>query len=260
MLIPTTPYMTDEALLPSYSINREKYSEVNVPSILHLVEQRLYHRDINFNVVFMTVHGSHLYGFETENSDLDIYMVIDFYQPEYSHLNKKYVKQFIIENFKDTVDLDITVIGLNRWLQLVNEGAHQACEAFMSPYAYISEYYMPYRTGFTLPAQTVINRFMSTVEHFTLSGFNVPKNINAENFIEPPKNKRHVKQLRHAARLATHIADLRTSGSFIPTVSETVQKGFPNFETISFSDYTLWLNTVSGLEIFNTTKYNPNAI
>ena len=242
--------MVDGVLLPHFSKNWEKYSAVTVANIANLIEQRLHHRDIYFNIVLMTIHGSHLYGFETESSDVDIYIVVDFPQPEYAHLNKTYTKQFILENYDGTVNLDINVVGLNRWLQLVNEGAHQACEAFMSPYSYISEHYLPYYTGFVIPAQTVINRFVSTVKHFTYNGFGVSKRMSYEDAVASVGVKRNVKQLRHAARLATHIAELRSSGSFTPAVAETISSTFPDFNTVSFEAMVKWLEVASGVEIF----------
>lgn len=241
--------MVNGVLLPCFSKNWEKYSTVNISNITNLIEQRLYHRDIYFNIVFMTIHGSHLYGFETDDSDIDLYIVVDFPQPEYSHLNKTYTKQFMVEKYSGVADLDITVVGLNRWWQLVNEGAHQACEAFMSPYSYVSEHYLPYHAGFRLPTQKVINRFISTVKHFTYSGFGMSKNSPYDD-LNKVEYKRNVKHLRHAARLATHISELRNVGSFTPAVYETTLESFPDFNIISFKNMVHWLEKTAGVEIF----------
>ena len=76
------------------------------------------------DVLMATIHGSYLYGTAHENSDLDCYVVT---------LNGKNThKEFRTDN---GYILDVRRNSLDRYVELVGYGAHQAVEAFYSPYA-----------------------------------------------------------------------------------------------------------------------------
>ena len=230
------------SIVPPGSQNADKYSHVTVGLVSSLLEEQI---NKNFNIVLLTVHGSHLYGFETEESDVDLYVVVDFI--DNNVLNKKFVKQFVVEN-QGTV-FDVNVVGWQRWVGLLNKGRHQACEAFFSPYAYVHSNYAAYCEGFVMPAHVIIESFISVVKSFTVSGFNCPKNVDVNVFVEPVDNERNVKKLRHAARLAKHVKMVYETGTFTPHVGV---EGFPDFHTIHVKDYVEWLHEVSGFHIFDS--------
>lgn len=82
------------------------------------------------NPVLVTVHGSWLYGTANENSDIDLYAVVN----NTSKTNKQ----------KVVGDLDVAQIGLKTFVKNVSEGTHQAVEALWSPVSVRDESFGPY--------------------------------------------------------------------------------------------------------------------
>lgn len=76
------------------------------------------------DVLMATIHGSYLYGTAHENSDLDCYVV--------TLHGKNTHKEYMTDN---GYVLDVRRNNLERYVELVGAGAHQAVEAFYSPYA-----------------------------------------------------------------------------------------------------------------------------
>ena len=72
-------------------------------------------------VIFTTVHGSHLYGFAHARSDFDTFTVTD------SPRSK--VRQTVDAHGNDRV-----VVGIHRFLDLAMSGSHQSVEAMFSPH------------------------------------------------------------------------------------------------------------------------------
>ena len=71
-----------------------------------------------------TIHGSYLYGTAHENSDLDCYIVT--LDGENTHTEYTTRNGYVI---------DVRRNDLKRYTELLKIGAHQAVEAFNSPYA-----------------------------------------------------------------------------------------------------------------------------
>lgn len=90
----------------------------------HVFSQWVFDNFGSDDVLMATIHGSYLYGTAHENSDLDCYVVT---------LNGKNThKEFRTDN---GYILDVRRNSLERYVELVSYGAHQAVEAFYSPYA-----------------------------------------------------------------------------------------------------------------------------
>lgn len=90
----------------------------------HVFSQWVFDNFGSDDVLMATIHGSYLYGTAHENSDLDCYVVT---------LNGKNThKEFRTDN---GYILDVRRNSLERYVELVGYGAHQAVEAFYSPYA-----------------------------------------------------------------------------------------------------------------------------
>lgn len=73
--------------------------------------------------LFMTIHGSHLYGLSHEASDVDYFRVVEK-QP---HMTKKRLDTHII-----TGPLDIQTVDLTTWLEDCRRGSPKALEAMFS--------------------------------------------------------------------------------------------------------------------------------
>ena len=90
----------------------------------HVFSQWVFDNFGSDDVLMATIHGSYLYGTAHENSDLDCYVVtLD---------GKNTHKEFRTDN---GYILDVRRNSLERYVELVGYGAHQAVEAFYSPYA-----------------------------------------------------------------------------------------------------------------------------
>lgn len=90
----------------------------------HVFSQWVFDNFGSDDVLMATIHGSYLYGTAHENSDLDCYVVtLD---------GKNTHKEFRTDN---GYILDVRRNSLGRYVELVGYGAHQAVEAFYSPYA-----------------------------------------------------------------------------------------------------------------------------
>lgn len=229
------------AIIPASAKTFNKYSHVDIELVSALLEK---HIQQDFNIALLTVHGSHLYGFETETSDIDFYIVVDIMGN--NNINKKLAKQFVMQT--GDITFDINIVGWTHWVELLNKGRHQACEAFFSPYAYIHSNYSAYCDNFVPPRNAMLESFISVIKSFTVSGFNCPKNVALEDFVEPENNKRNVKKLRHAARLAKHVQMVYTTGGFNPNIGV---EGLPDFDTITVKNYVAWLHDNSFFQIFD---------
>lgn len=128
-----------------------------------------------YEVIFATVHGSHLYGTAHSDSDIDLYVVVqDGIQNQ-----KKYED-----------DTDIMLIDLKNFFIKMNEGAHQAVEALCSPYSVWNEesYYTP-----------MVKRVYPTRTSFVRKCLSATKSFRKR--VEDGEKGNITKILRHADRL-----------------------------------------------------------
>ena len=78
-----------------------------------------HYADLGYDVIFATVHGSYLYGTAHSESDVDFYVVV-----QEGKSSQKV--------FPDRTD--VLLVSLDKFLELVAGGSHQAVEAPYSPY------------------------------------------------------------------------------------------------------------------------------
>lgn len=139
-------------------------------------------------VIFHTVHGSHLYGFAHAGSDRDTFTVTT------SRRSKARQRT-------TGVDDQITV-GVNRFLDLATSGAHQYVEALFSPYKEWAdtEAARHWRTLLeSVRIAGVSEKFERTIRNFSYGDF---------------------KRRRHACRLSLALAELRAEGRMNPALME----------------------------------------
>ena len=137
------------------------------------------------NLIFSTVHGSHLYGMAHNGSDVDIYEV---FEGDGTSLTQK------IHGGDDHV-----WGSLEAFTRRALTGSHQSCEALFSPVKVfrpgMREKYGAYLDGFRVTGSDVFAKYERTIKKFCYGDF---------------------KRRRHAARLALNLAELRAEGRFNP--------------------------------------------
>lgn len=143
-------------------------------------------------LIFRTVHGSHLYGLDHAESDMDVYEV---YEGQGIHLNQTI----------NTRGLDIVVGTLEAFTRRALTGSHQSVEAMFSPVKEFGpgmrEKYGAYLDGFRVTGGDVFEKYERTIRKFAF----------ADEF----------KRRRHAVRLGINLRDLRAFGRFNPRLSES---------------------------------------
>lgn len=143
-------------------------------------------------IIFSTVHGSHLYGMERAESDMDMFIVTDSKSRKATH------------RFDPERGVDVVSVGFDAFLTRVYEGSHQSVEALFSPFklwnreSHLAEDYKPYLAGLRVTGTAVFAKYERTIARFCYGDF---------------------KRRRHAVRLALNLTDLRNEGRFNPVMS-----------------------------------------
>lgn len=136
-------------------------------------------------LIFRTVHGSRLYGFEHANSDYDYYEV---YEGDGRHLHNSIIG-----------DVDTVRGSLEAFVTRAMSGSHQSCEALFSP---VKEWapgmeakWGAYINGLRVCGGDVFAKYERTIRKFCYGDF---------------------KRRRHAFRLLGDMNELRRNGRFDP--------------------------------------------
>lgn len=133
--------------------------------------------------ILVTVHGSHLYGLNRSDSDLDLFRVVAF---------RNKARVFVKGGF------DYTEFGLDMFMENVFKGSHQSCEALFSPRAWIHPKYRALFNGIRVTGSDAFARYRRTIHAFSYGD---------------------AKMRRHAVRLGFNLADLRRVGQFNPVLT-----------------------------------------
>lgn len=143
--------------------------------------------------LFSTVHGSHLYGLATPESDRDHYTVVTRL-PHVSHngTRARYAKQKI-----RGADDEFT-IDLSTFLLLCDKGVPQALEAMFSRQPTL-DLIAGLRASYRV-STPVLPTYLRTITSFLKAG--------------------DFKRKRHAVRLALNAREIRRSGRFNPTLTD----------------------------------------
>lgn len=143
---------------------------------------------MEYEVLFKTRHGSHLYGLNHADSDEDFYTVVD--RPRGARY--KWAKQSI-HNGEDSLRVDLPT-----WLRWCDKGVPQALEAMFAPEPLVDKLgplRMAYRAG-----GEVRSTYTRTIRNF----------VEADDF----------KRRRHAVRLGYDLRDLMRYGRFDPYMNK----------------------------------------
>lgn len=139
-----------------------------------------YYTNLGYNIIFATIHGSYLYGTAHEHSDVDFYIVVE----EGKNLQKKYED-----------NTDVVKMNLERFLQLVWDGSHQAVEALCSPYTVWNDThpYMPMLQRLQPSKGNMMRKSLSAARSFRTRAKKKTTN-------NPEKFMQHSRRLEKAAQ------------------------------------------------------------
>lgn len=141
---------------------------------------------IHGDIVFATRHGSRLYGFQSDSSDEDWFIVTDSPRPRASHTVRG--------------GLDVVQMGWNAFLEHTLSGSHQSVEAAFSRRKMWGDVsYAPFLDELRITGDDVFRKYRRTIKAFSFGDF---------------------KRRRHAVRLANNLSDLRRYGRFNPELTQ----------------------------------------
>lgn len=173
-------------------------------------------------IVLKTVHGSHLYGLNHADSDMDIYIVHTLPAPlnEGGDIRKTNVTQTIVDG------IDATVMDLKTFHIQASAGVPQALEAMFSQNAEV-DLLKSWRKGFHVSIPSMALRYKHAIEKFAQFDF---------------------KRKRHALRYALNLREaMENAGRFNPRLSDK-QRNFINDSAMS-SDFFEILLKISPVEL-----------
>ena len=156
---------------------------------------------VNTRLLLKTNHGSHLYGLNTETSDLDYYQIFEY--PWRNHRPRKQVSQVIKE------DIDVTRTSLDRFQDMCIKGIPQALEALFADESHWVEFHQSWYDKRELIENNLHVHRLNIIETYKRTVFN---------FFE----KDDFKKNRHSFRLMHNVTEFKKDGKFNPTLnSET---------------------------------------
>lgn len=161
-------------------------------------------------VLFKTLHGSHLYGLAHAGSDVDWFTVVTKKDGTTAHTRKKYARQSIVDG------VDSNVVDFGTWMVGCANGVPQYLEAMFSPIPEVDRI-SEFRQSFYV-THGAYARYMRTIKSFALA--------------EDPSTKRR----RHALRLGLNLQSIGRYGRFNPTLSEEDAKYISDMATKSHED------------------------
>jgi hypothetical protein len=138
-------------------------------------------------IIFTTVHGSHLYGLAHAGSDRDVFVVTTSERTGANHNNGP--------------ELDSLTIGITTFLTYAASGSHQSLEAMFSPvkeWGPAAARFRPIIDGFRAGGAAVTIKYERTIRKFCFGTF---------------------KQRRHAVRLSLNLEQMRAEFRFDPQLT-----------------------------------------
>lgn len=156
-------------------------------------------------VLFRTVHGSHLYGMAHAGSDLDYYEVI----PNKGRERKRYAKQSI----KDGIDR--TIVDFSTFRQFCDDGVPQALEACFAPAPEV-DHISDFRAAYRVDTARMVARYRRTIKSFSVG---------------------NAKQRRHALRLMINLDEAVITGRFNPVLSKPVIEAITRLAALEEETY-----------------------
>ena len=171
--------------------------------------------------VLRTIHGSHLYGTNTANSDVDYYWV--FTSPDYNR--SKMCRQAVSPN-----GIDVTVLSLDRFMYFCSIGVPQALEALYSHKADINPKYFPLLKG-------IKPGYYQTLDMYERTIFNFAFNTGGRSARQANKmsSQQKAKLRRHSLRLAYNYRQFSERSTFNPTLPQSTVNYFLMVSTLKKS-------------------------
>lgn len=161
-------------------------------------------------IIFTTIHGSHLYGMAGPHSDVDTYTVTT---------SRNRARHRVEET-------DAVTIGFDSFLEYAFSGSHQSVEAlFSQEKVWASEdmrrRFEPMLNGYLIGGRDVLAKYRRTVKSFS----------HADDF----------KRRRHACRLWLNLQSLRWEGRFDPRMTPTEISWATDLAESQIDGPSLWL-------------------
>ena len=167
-----------------------------------------------------TIHGSHLYGMNHAESDIDYYMVV-------SEENRKVkAKQTIIDG------IDTTVVGYSGFMEMCFKGVPQALEAMFSTQATIDEL-KAFRSSYKAGGAGVVDVYRRTIYNFS------------------HEKRSGEKYKKHAVRLTLNLNSLLQYEKFNPTLTSDEIAIVNRLHLLPEKIFESELNAISLVQIFN---------
>lgn len=174
-------------------------------------------------VLLYTPHGSHLYGLATASSDEDFYAVVsDRKTNKYSDS-----KQTIVNN------IDTTVVGYSKFLEMCHKGVPQALEALMSQQATVDNIGF-IRENYIIAGSEVLSTYLRTIKSFTLD----------------EREGKQPKLRRHAVRLAVNLNTIMHHGRFNPELTVEEKTLCNHLYTMPLEELKPEIEKVAGYQVF----------
>lgn len=136
------------------------------------------------STILVTIHGSHLYGLNHSDSDLDFFRVVENAGPAFQRV---------------TGGFDVVQMTLDSFLTHVFNGSHQSCEAMFSQQSWVDPKYKPMFDSMRVTGANAFARYERTIKSFSYGDD---------------------KKRRHAVRLGYNLAGLRANGRFNPVLTD----------------------------------------
>lgn len=164
--------------------------------------------------LLITKHGSHLYGMATPTSDIDLYVVYDFYHRTYRP--KRLIRQSIDD------ESDTTKIYVEKFREQVMKGVPQSLEALFAPLdAWLESHSDWELISFELEG-CVIRNMPAILETYKRTAMNF---MLEDNF----------KKTRHALRLLHNARELKETGRMNPSLDEGVVQHLTKLAKLPFA-------------------------
>ena len=173
--------------------------------------------------VLRTIHGSHLYGTNTPNSDVDYYWV--FTSPDYNR--RKICRQAVSPD-----GVDVTALSLDRFMYFCSIGVPQALEALYSHKADINPKYSHLLKSIKPGYYQTLDRYERTIFNFA---FNTGGRSARQADKMSPQQKAKLK--RHSLRLAYNYRQFSEMGTFNPTLPQSTVNYFRRVSALKKSQY-----------------------
>lgn len=173
-------------------------------------------------VLFKTVHGSHLYGLNHEDSDMDFYVVVE----DVNGVSRK-AQQFIVDG------VDTTVVGYGAFMEMCFKGVPQALEAMFSGKATVDEF-AAFRQAYKAGGAALVDVYLRTIYNFGTD-----------------RRRGGIKYKKHAVRLTLNLNSILVSERFNPTLTVDEIDTVKRVHVLPQEEFEAEINKLCFIQVFN---------